>query len=310
MTGAAHEGWRKDPYRRHELRYWDGLAWTAQVNDFGIPGDDPVFPVVADDPRRYLAPSRPRRRLPGLDRAAAWAVCGFVGVIALAGLSATQRIPVASAPPVEVVEAAAADVPPATDPPPGHPQTALAALDRLPVRTSGSASRPSRPARFSWVDGDRDGCDVRQDVLRRDLTRVHLFEGGCAVRSGVLRDPWTGAMIDYFAHRSGRRDPVRVVQVVAPDAAWRTGGAELGRGGWQALVNDPLNLSAVSTTAERARGHQDAAAWLPPDRTSRCAYVARQIAVKAGHGLWVTKAERAVMRSVLAGCPAEPLPAG
>ncbi|MGD9791979.1 MAG: phospholipid scramblase-related protein [Acidimicrobiia bacterium] len=34
--------WYPDPLRRHQLRYWDGQAWTDHVSDNGIQGTDPV----------------------------------------------------------------------------------------------------------------------------------------------------------------------------------------------------------------------------------------------------------------------------
>jgi hypothetical protein len=52
----------------------------------------------------------------------------------------------------------------------------------------------------------------------------------------------------------------------------------------------------------------DAATWVPPRRSYRCAYVARQVAVKAKYRLWVTSAERDAMARVLSTCPRQPLP--
>jgi len=34
--------WLADPMRRHQLRYWDGAAWTAHVSDDGVAGTDPL----------------------------------------------------------------------------------------------------------------------------------------------------------------------------------------------------------------------------------------------------------------------------
>lgn len=34
--------WAPDPMGRHELRYWDGAAWTASVSDAGTQGIDPL----------------------------------------------------------------------------------------------------------------------------------------------------------------------------------------------------------------------------------------------------------------------------
>jgi hypothetical protein len=34
--------WHPDPTQRHQLRYWDGAAWTDQVSDSGIASTDPI----------------------------------------------------------------------------------------------------------------------------------------------------------------------------------------------------------------------------------------------------------------------------
>ncbi len=40
-TGPA-PGWYADPYARHELRYFDGVRWTDNVANGGVPGNDPA----------------------------------------------------------------------------------------------------------------------------------------------------------------------------------------------------------------------------------------------------------------------------
>ena len=34
--------WAADPTRRHELRWWDGQAWSPSVSDNGVLGHDPI----------------------------------------------------------------------------------------------------------------------------------------------------------------------------------------------------------------------------------------------------------------------------
>lgn len=41
-AATAGASWYADPTRRHELRYWDGQAWTDQVTDQGRQGLDPI----------------------------------------------------------------------------------------------------------------------------------------------------------------------------------------------------------------------------------------------------------------------------
>ena len=74
------------------------------------------------------------------------------------------------------------------------------------------------------------------------------------------------------------------------------------------FANDPLNLVATIGELNQAKGDGDAATWLPPAAGYRCPYVARQVAVKARYGLWVTAAERDAILRVLRNCPGEPLP--
>jgi hypothetical protein len=40
--------WHPDPTARHQLRYWDGAAWTAHVSDDGVQGSDPLRAPAMD----------------------------------------------------------------------------------------------------------------------------------------------------------------------------------------------------------------------------------------------------------------------
>jgi hypothetical protein len=43
------EGWQKDPYGRHELRFFDGQRWTPYVRDAGVGGmDEPGGPLAEE----------------------------------------------------------------------------------------------------------------------------------------------------------------------------------------------------------------------------------------------------------------------
>ena len=67
-------------------------------------------------------------------------------------------------------------------------------------------------------------------------------------------------------------------------------------------------VCAVDAPANKQKGAGDAATWLPANRGYWCPYVARQVAVKAKYGLWVTAAERSRIESILRGCAEEPVP--
>lgn len=183
--------------------------------------------------------------------------------------------------------------------------TALAAglLDTLPVkgrapRTGYSRSQFGQP----WADVDRNGCDTRNDVLRRDLTGLVLKPGtnGCKVVGGVLPDPYSGAEVALA--------DIQVDHVVALSDAWQKGAQQLDATQRLALANDPLNLQPTLGSVNQQKSDSDAASWLPPVRGYRCSYVARQVAVKARYGLWVTPAEHDAIAAVLSGCPGQTVP--
>ena len=155
-----------------------------------------------------------------------------------------------------------------------------------------------------WPDVDRNGCDTRTDILVRDLVERRM-SGRCLVLSGVLLpDPYTGRGLTYVRGRS----VVDIDHVVALGNAWATGAQKVSLRTRTAFANDPLNLLAVSASANRQKGDGDAATWLPSSKRYRCAYVARQVAVKAKYRLWVTRAERDAILRVLSACPDQQVP--
>jgi Excalibur calcium-binding domain/Protein of unknown function (DUF1524) len=184
--------------------------------------------------------------------------------------------------------------------------TALAGLARLTIKGRAPKTGYTRD-QFgqAWFDTDRNGCDTRNDILRRDLTSKQM-KNACKVLAGTLApDPYTGTSI-LFVYGGGSE--VDIDHVVALSDAWQKGAASWPAGKRLALANDPLNLLAVDSSTNRSKGDGDAATWLPPNKAFRCTYVARQVAVKGKYAIWVTSAERETMTRVLTTCPSMPLP--
>jgi hypothetical protein len=179
------------------------------------------------------------------------------------------------------------------------------ALSTLAVKGRAAKTGYDRASFRFGADVDNDGCDTRDDVLARDLVdRTVLADDQCETGSGTLTDPYSGRRIDYEHDTTS----VDIDHVVALDDAWVSGAF-----GWDEdtkvrFANDPLNLLAVDYSLNRQKGSGDAATWLPPLKSYRCAYVARQIAVKAKYRLWVKPAERAAMERILSACPGQRLP--
>jgi Protein of unknown function (DUF1524) len=188
----------------------------------------------------------------------------------------------------------------------------MAALATIPVKGRAPMTGYTR-AQFgkAWADTDHNGCDTRNDILRRDLVKDRLKPRthGCVVLSGTLHDHYSGKTI-AFKRGSKTSGAVQIDHVVALGDAWQTGAQASTAARRTAFANDPLNLLAVDGRLNARKGDGDAATWLPPNKAYRCAYVARQVAVKVRYGLWMTAAEEAASARVLTVCPAQPLPNG
>ena len=161
----------------------------------------------------------------------------------------------------------------------------------------------------AWADVDRNGCDTRNDILKRDLTKEVFKEktSGCTVLSGILVDPFSGETIN-FAQGAKTSSEVQIDHLVALSNAWQTGAFKLTPDQRKAFANDPLNLLAVKGRLNSQKGDGDAATWLPPLKSFRCDYVSRQIAVKIKYKLWFTAPEKEAMIRILKTCPEKALP--
>ena len=161
----------------------------------------------------------------------------------------------------------------------------------------------------SWSDVDRNGCDTRNDILKRDLTGEVFKEktGECVILSGVLKDPYSGESINFVRGVVTSME-VQIDHVVALSNAWQTGAFKLTLKERTAFANDPLNLLAVKGRLNSQKGDGDAATWLPPLKSYRCDYVSRQVAVKIKYKLWFTAPEKEAIVRILKSCPEKALP--
>lgn len=186
------------------------------------------------------------------------------------------------------------------------PTSALGLLATLPIKGKAPKTGYDRTDKFgtAWLDVDRNGCDTRNDILQRDLTAT-VLSGTCKVLSGTLAEPYTRSTVNFVRGNDTSR-LVQIDHVVALSNAWQTGAQKLTQDQRESFANDPLNLLAVDGSANGQKGDGDAATWLPPNKSFRCQYVARQVSVKATYGLWVAQAEHDAIERVLASCPDEP----
>jgi hypothetical protein len=190
---------------------------------------------------------------------------------------------------------------------PGADGSARLALDSLEVRAEERVPGYDRES-FAWrEDVDRNGCDTRNDVLRRDLADVGIRGGtdGCVVQSGVLEDPYSGARVRF--DRSRDPEAVQIDHVVSLSDAWSSGAWRWDADYRAAFANDPLELVAASAAENSAKSDATADEWLPEDPADACALVARQVSIKVRTELSVTRDEREAMARVLDRCGDLPL---
>jgi hypothetical protein len=240
--------------------------------------------------------------------------CGpaSIGAATVVGDAQSSTIAEQSAAPTVAPSSGTVPVPPTTaaasaTAKPAAAGTALAAVARLTVKGRAPKTGYTR-AQFgqAWYDVDGNGCDTRNDILLRDLKKRQM-KNACKVMAGTLApDPYSGKSIRFVY---GGASEVDIDHVVALSDAWQKGAAAWAPVKRLALANDPLNLLAVDSSTNRSKGDGDAATWLPPNKSFRCTYVARQVAVKGKYGVWVTAAERDAMNRVLTACPSMVLPA-
>jgi hypothetical protein len=179
-------------------------------------------------------------------------------------------------------------------------EDSITLLNTLEVKGRAPKTGYSRAQFPHWSDLDRNGCDSRNEILKRDLTQI-VFKVGtkdCKVLSGVLQDPFSNKLLNFTTAKS----VVDIDHLVALSNAWQTGAAYFDKNIRTQIANDPINLLAVDAKLNRQKGDGDAATWLPPNKAFRCEYVSRQVAVKAKYSLWVTPPERDAIIRVLNQC--------
>ncbi len=187
----------------------------------------------------------------------------------------------------------------------------------------------------AWKDVDGNGCDTRNDILKRDLRDVTTAgRNNCRVTSGVFDDPYTGKTI-HFKFGKDTSSAVQIDHVVALHDAWMTGAQKLTQqerealandpenDAWmtgaqkltqqerEALANDPENLLAVDGPENQRKGDGlclngkgCTGMYLPPNEKYRCEYAAKFTEVKSKYNLGLTEGQKETLVPLLEQCAA------
>jgi hypothetical protein len=171
-------------------------------------------------------------------------------------------------------------------------QLARRQLAHLHLRPPLSAEGYARDLFRTWLDPDGNGCDARQDSLRRHGRRVRVG-ARCRILGGVWVSPYDGRR--YTVPRQ-----LDIDHVVPLEDAWVSGAARWTAARRNAYANDQLVLFPVDRHDNRAKGARGPDRWRPPRRASWRWYGERWIAIKARYRLTVTRAERSALVGLLA----------
>lgn len=151
-----------------------------------------------------------------------------------------------------------------------------------------------------WADLDRNGCDQRNDTLRRDLSGITIKPNtnGCVVLTGTLRDPYTGETHQFVRVSTGYQ-PAQIDHIVPRKYAATHGALDLTAEQRLQFANDPSNLQ--TTTANQVKGDRGPADWLPVDEY-QCEYASRFIQVADTYQLSITAADYSALGHALSLC--------
>ncbi|MFF6900108.1 HNH endonuclease family protein [Streptomyces hydrogenans] len=182
----------------------------------------------------------------------------------------------------------------------GERARARTLIDGLATKGRGPRTGYERDAfGHAWLDKAdgvpfaRNGCDTRNDLLRRDGRELRFRDGSdCVVVAMTLDDPYTGTTIDW---RKQKAAEVQIDHVVPLSYAWQMGASRWSDAKRKRLANDPLNLLPVQGRANSAKGDSGPASWLPPAKGIRCAYAVRFAQVAEKYELPVTAPDRTAM---------------
>jgi hypothetical protein len=174
-------------------------------------------------------------------------------------------------------------------------------LKKLAILQASSADY-DRTGQFgdAWVDVDNDGCDTRNDILERDLTK-EVYKDSCLIATGVLKDPYTGRTIN-FVRGVGTSTKVQIDHVIPLHLAWQYGATKWSFGKRVAFANDPINLIATDGPTNGQKSDSGPDEWLPPNKSYQCTYVIRFIRVAYLYKVGVTSRMKSTMSRTLNSC--------
>ncbi|MRH90629.1 DUF1524 domain-containing protein [Nocardia sp. SYP-A9097] len=190
----------------------------------------------------------------------------------------------------------------------------LAVADELPMTGYSREKFPhwdtNPPAHgFGQTYAQYAKCTTRDVMMLRDSVGAVTLDaktcdlkvgkdGGWKDQYGVL-DAKTGKLKPYkFITDPAGVDAEHIVPLAE---AWRSGAAKMDEDTRRNIANDAINLIASDPSANRSKGDQDAAHYLPPG-SFRCGYIDHYLQIKIKYNLTVDPDERTALRTAVDDC--------
>lgn len=149
-----------------------------------------------------------------------------------------------------------------------------------------------------WLDVDGDGCDAREQVLKRDATGLPQVD---PFKCFVVEADWVSP---YDGKKTSDRTEVDIDHMVALKEAWDSGAwgwTESQRTAYANDTSDSRSILAVSSSSNRSKSDKDPSNWLPPLKSYWCIYVSNWISVKARWNLSMDESEWGRLKNLLKG---------
>ena len=147
-----------------------------------------------------------------------------------------------------------------------------------------------------WRDIDGDGCDAREQVLKRDsVTLPQVDPYKCKVIAGDWVSPYDGA-------RWSDPTDIDIDHVVALKEAWDSGAWAWSAATRNAYANDTTDrrtLLAVTDNVNQQKSDKDPSNWVPPLKSYLCTYLGNWISVKARWNLSMDQSEWGRIKNLL-----------
>jgi len=135
-----------------------------------------------------------------------------------------------------------------------------------------------------WIDADGDCQDTRGEILIRDSLKpvTYYSNAKCRVTGGLWELPYIGGTVT-------NAQQLDIDHIIPLKWAHGHGGDKWSKGKKINFANDPDNLLATSSSANRSKGAKGPDQWMP--KVERCSYAKRWQRLIDKYGLMTSRSE-------------------